>query len=54
MGLYLKDELYDASSIRTSESAIGFCKRYDWNLSFSMVETEAGCLNSFIYVMELQ
>jgi SAM-dependent methyltransferase len=56
MGLYLKDELYDTSSIQTSqfESAIGFCKRYDWTLSFSTVETEAGCLNSFIYVMELQ
>lgn len=30
-----------------------YCARYAWTLSYSSIDTEIGCLNSFLYVMKL-
>ena len=34
-------------------SVTGRCEIYEWTLSFKTIDTEAGCLNSFLYIMEL-
>ena len=54
MGLNLKND--DGNRVIDSpyESSSGFCERYGWTLSFTTIDTEAGCLNSFLYVMRMK
>lgn len=52
MGQYINENLDSISIISPFESTVGFCARYQWTLSFSTIDTEAGCLNSFLYVMK--
>lgn len=33
-------------------AAVGHCAAYDWNLSFESITTDAGCLDSFLYIMQ--
>ena len=43
----------DSSSTSSPYTPIlGICDQYSWDLSYTIIETEAGCLNSFLYVMK--
>ena len=53
MGQHLHVESDSILAVSPFESMSGFCERYQWTLSFSTIDTEAGCLNSFLYVMNL-
>lgn len=54
MGLHLEDGSDSDPAISKYGSSTGYCERYGWTLSYSIINTEAGCLNSFLYVMGLQ
>ena len=55
MGQHLTVDPSSLSSVKISpfDSTVGFCDIYKWTLSYSTINTEAGCLNSFLYVMKL-
>lgn len=53
MGSHMGEGLHSEAVISKYESCTGHCKRYGWTLSYSIINTEAGCLNSFLYVMTL-
>ena len=53
MGQHFHEESESNLAVSPFESMAGFCERYQWTLSFSTIDTEAGCLNSFLYVMKL-
>lgn len=54
MGLNLKNDKGIREIQSPYESSCGFCERYGWTLSFTTIDTEAGCLNSFLYVMRVK
>ena len=51
MGQHLHVESDSILAVSPFESMSGFCERYQWTLSFSTIDTEAGCLNSFLFFM---
>jgi EEF1A lysine methyltransferase 4 len=53
MGSHIEEGSDIEAVISKYGSSTGHCKRYGWNLSYSIINTEAGCLNSFLYVMTL-
>ena len=42
----------DHEAANPCASHTGWCEAYRWNLSFRTIDTEGGCLNSFLYVMD--
>ena len=52
MGHHMRED--SEEKISPFESSEGYCERYGWTLSFSTINTEAGCLNSFLYVMKIK
>jgi EEF1A lysine methyltransferase 4 len=53
MGSHIGEGSDTEAVISKYGSSTGHCKRYGWTLSYSIINTEAGCLNSFLYVMTL-
>jgi EEF1A lysine methyltransferase 4 len=53
MGSHMEEGSDSEAVISKYGSCTGHCKRYGWTLSYSIINTEAGCLNSFLYVMTL-
>jgi DNA-binding winged helix-turn-helix (wHTH) protein len=42
----------DPEAAKPCASHTGWCEAYSWDLSFRTIDTETGCLNSFLYVMD--
>jgi SAM-dependent methyltransferase len=40
-----------AGTVSPYSASKGYCERYGWTLTYDAIETEGGCLNSFLYVM---
>ena len=53
MGIHTRLDSSTENSDSKYGSVTGRCERYEWTLSFKTIDTEAGCLNSFLYIMEL-
>ena len=46
------DSIRIMSTVTPYDVVQGRCDRYRWSLSYKTIDTEAGCLNSFLYVMK--
>lgn len=49
---YLMAARIGGDEIHPYESMSGHCSRYGWELTFSTIEVEGGCLSTFLYVMK--
>lgn len=48
---YLMGHRADGTQTSPYEASKGHSKRYNWDLDCSTIDSEGGCLNSFLYVM---
>ena len=46
------DSIRNMNTVTPYDVIQGRCDRYRWSLSHKTIDTEAGCLNSFLYVMK--